>query len=309
MKKNVRRVLAALLGVMMILTLSMTAITAEEAAEENPKVSIPVTIRLTGDYPRNERYTIVLKADDAAYPMPEGSVNGRYEMTVTGAGSASFPEIVYDRVGVYTYQVWQKPGSDPDGHYDDTVYHVTVYITNDETNGGLNITVVAYADGNTEEKTDIVFENYYEYDFVPPPPETKPETEPETKPERPEPPETKPVETEPPETKPVETEPEETEPEETEPEETEPETEPETETETEPEETEEILEQTGQLNWPISVLSVGGMGCLALGCVFLTGDRKKENEDESEDLSDEEVEKEFEEGLEEANDKEETDGE
>ena len=89
MKKNVRRVLAALLGVMMILTLSMTAIMAEEAAEENPKVSIPVTIRLTGDYPRNERYTIVLKADDAAYPMPEGSVNGRYEMTITSCTTAS----------------------------------------------------------------------------------------------------------------------------------------------------------------------------------------------------------------------------
>ncbi|MBO5127239.1 MAG: hypothetical protein J6D10_06680 [Clostridia bacterium] len=309
MKKNVRRVLAALLGVMMILTLSMTAIMAEEAAEENPKVSIPVTIRLTGDYPRNERYTIVLKADDAAYPMPEGSVNGRYEMTITGAGTESFPEIVYNRVGVYTYQVWQKPGSDPDGDYDDTIYYVTVYITNDEQNGGLNITVVAYADGNTEEKTEIIFKNYYEYDIIPPPPETKPETKPaETKPPETKPVETKPVETKPVETEPVETEPEETEPEETEPEETEPETE--TETETEPEETEEILEQTGQLNWPISVLSVGGMGCLALGCVFLTGDRKKEEEDE--DVSEEEIEEEFEEGLEdvvEEDDKEETDGE
>ncbi len=297
MKKNVRRVMAALLGVMMILTLSMTAVMAEEAEEGYPKVAIPVTIRLIGDYPRNERYTVVLKADDAANPMPEGSVDGRYEMTITGAGTASFPEIVYDRVGVYTYQVWQKPGSDPDGHYDDTVYHVTVYITNDEKNGGLNITVVAYADGNTEEKTDIIFENYYEYDFVPPP-ETKPETEPpETKPAETKPPETKPVETKPVETEPVETEPEETEPEETEPEETEPEetereeTEPEV-IETEPDEPEEILVQTGQLNWPISVLSIGGMGCLALGCVFLTGDRKKEADEESEE-----------------NDKEETDGE
>ena len=328
MKKNVRRVLAALLGVMMILTLSMTAIMAEEAAEENPKVSIPVTIKYgeKSDYPITEdTFEVILTAKNGA-PMPEGSVNGSCTLEIVGNGTESFPPIEYTRVGIYEYTIRQTIGTNKYVKYDASVYDVTVYITNKE-GGGLAAIVVAFKNGSTEKSSDIIFENIYDYPRVDPddpPPETKPETEPpETKPERPEPPETKPVETEPPETKPVETkpvetepvetkpvetEPEETEPEETEPEETEPETE--TETETEPEETEEILEQTGQLNWPISVLSVGGMGCLALGCVFLTGDRKKEEEDE--DVSEEEIEEEFEEGLEdvvEENDKEETDGE
>lgn len=296
MKHTIRRVLPVLMAAVMMMTLMLPVLAGEDA----PELNLPVTIRLAGDYPQNERYTIVLKADDAANPMPAESENGRCEMTITGAGTESFPTIVYNRVGVYSYQVWQKPGSNPDCEYDDTIYHVTVYITNDEENGGLNITVVAYADGNSEEKTEIIFKNYYEYDPIIPPPETKPdETEPpETRPDETEPPETEPDETEPPETEPVETEPVETEPPETEPPETEPEV-----IETEPEEPEEILVQTGQLNWPISVLSVGGMGCLALGCVFLTGNRKKEDETE------EEFEESLEDVVEEDNDKEETDGE
>lgn len=278
MKKNWRRVLAALLGVMMMLTLSMTGVMAEEGY---PEVGIPVTIELKGDRPLTEdTFEVILTAKNGA-PMPEGSENGKYTLEIEGEDTVSFPEIVYTRVGVYEYTIRQKSGANKYVDYDETVYEVTVYITNKE-GGGYDVTVVAYEKGG-EDKCEVEFENRYDYPNKPiiPPPETEPE---ETKPVRPEPPETNPPETTPAETIPPETEPE---PEETEPEETEPETEPEViETEPEPEEPEEILVQTGQLNWPISVLSVGGMGFAAVGCVLLKGSRK-DDEEEAEDEKEE----------------------
>lgn len=272
MKKNWHRVLAALLGVMMCLTLSLPSVLADDiAAEEkkDPAVAIPVTIELTGDHPKtDDTFEVVLKAKNGA-PMPEGSEKGMYTLEIEGEDTVSFPEIVYTRVGIYEYTIVQREGDNKYVDYDETVYEVTVYITNRE-GGGFDVTVVAYEKGG-EDKCEVEFENRYDYPSVPviPPPETKPE-----KP--------KPVETEAPETIPAETEPEETEPEETEPEETEPETEPEPETETELPEPEEILVQTGQLNWPISVLSIGGMGFVAVGCVFLSG-KHREAEDREED--------------------------
>ncbi|MBQ4592017.1 MAG: hypothetical protein IJP32_03740 [Clostridia bacterium] len=281
MKKNWHRVLAALLGVMMCLTLSLPSVLADDiAAEEkkDPAVAIPVTIELTGDHPKtDDTFEVVLKAKNGA-PMPEGSEKGMYTLEIEGEDTVSFPEIVYTRVGIYEYTIVQREGDNKYVDYDETVYEVTVYITNRE-GGGFDVTVVAYEKGG-EDKCEVEFENRYDYPSVPviPPPETKPET----KPEKPKPVETEAPETIPAETEPEETEPEETDPEETEPEETEPETEPEPETETELPEPEEILVQTGQLNWPISVLSIGGMGFVAVGCVFLSG-KHREAEDREED--------------------------
>lgn len=284
MKKNWHRVIAALLGVMMCVTMLTPAVIAEDtvAKEEYPEVAIPVTIELTGDRPRTEdTFEVVLKAKNGA-PMPEGSVNGTYTMEIEGEDKVDFPKITYTRVGIYEYTIYQLEGGNKYVTYDETVYEVTVFVTNKE-GGGLEVTVVVYEQGE-EDKCEIVFENRYDYPHIPiiPPPETKPEeTKPvETQPgKETEPPETKPAETDPPETEP---EPEETEPEETEPEETEPETEPEPETEivteTEPEPVETLV-QTGQLNWPISVLSVGGMGFVAVGCVFLSGDKNKKDKE------------------------------
>lgn len=274
MKKNWRRVMAALLGVMMCLTLTMTTVMAEEAEEGYPKVGIPVTIELTGDRPITEdTFEVTLTAKNGA-PMPEGSVNGEYTLEIEGEDTVSFPEIVYTRVGVYEYTIRQKSGDNKYVDYDETVYEVTVYITNKE-GGGYDVTVVAYEKGG-DDKCEVIFENRYDYPNIPviPPPETEPE---ETKPERPEPPETNPPETDPVETEPPETEPEVIEPEETEPEETEPEPEIEPEViEPEPEKPEEILLQTGQLNWPIPVF--GGLGVIVL-CVGILLLRKKKKND------------------------------
>ena len=78
---------------------SMTMVLPAYAAEL-PGVSVPVTISLSGTLPNPaEEYTVVLKADDAEYPMPDGSVDGAYSLTITGEDTENFPTITYDRVG------------------------------------------------------------------------------------------------------------------------------------------------------------------------------------------------------------------
>ncbi len=101
---------------------------------------------------------VVLTAQNKVSPMPEGSVDGVYCMTVSGEGVKEFPEIQFQRHGVMEYTIHQEPGTHKRGTYDETVYNVTVYVTNAE-NGGLETTTLIYVDG-VEEKTgrDRVYE-------------------------------------------------------------------------------------------------------------------------------------------------------
>ena len=126
-----------------------------------------MTVSLSGQLPKPaENYTIKLRADDPSYPMPAGTVNGVYEMKITGAATQNFPTITYDRVGIYTYTVWQEAGSNKKCTYDETMYFLTVYITNAEDGSGLESTVVLHLKPGLEgEKVpDIVFANKYAWD-------------------------------------------------------------------------------------------------------------------------------------------------
>lgn len=147
------------------------------AASNSVTTEIPVKVILTGETPDPaETYTIVLKADDGSYPMPDGSRDGEAVMEVKGAGEGSF-YIAYEHPGTYTYTVFQKPGADKDCSYDSCVYEVTVHVTNSETEAGA-LDVVVKAEKRTEQgsKCPIEFTNSY-----PDPKPTKP-TEPGDKP-------------------------------------------------------------------------------------------------------------------------------
>lgn len=133
-------------------------------AEELPGVSVPVTISLSGTLPYPaEDYVVVLKADDSAYPMPEGSVDGAYSLTITGEDTENFPTITYDRVGIYTYTVYQVAGSNKKCTYDDTVYTLMVTISNKEDYSGLEATAVLYPDSEGDKLPGAEFDNEYEY--------------------------------------------------------------------------------------------------------------------------------------------------
>ena len=68
--------------------------------------------------------------------MPEGTEDGVYKMTVSGEGVKEFPEIVFPKVGIYEYTIHQEKGTHTRGTYDETVYNVTIFVTNTE-DGGL----------------------------------------------------------------------------------------------------------------------------------------------------------------------------
>ncbi|NLW52834.1 MAG: hypothetical protein GXY87_05680 [Tissierellia bacterium] len=152
------------------------------SASSLPSLKLPVTVKLSGRPPtEDEDYTIVLKADNPEYPMPEGSVDESYNMTIQGEGSKELPEINFSSVGVYTYTISQLAGVNELASYDDKVYNLVVFVTNAKNGSGLEITVNLYLLGEKEKQDELLFLNNYEkepsQEVEIPEPEDKPKEE------------------------------------------------------------------------------------------------------------------------------------
>ena len=152
------------------------------SASSLPGLKLPVTVKLSGGPPtEDEDYTIVLKADNPEYPMPEGSLDGSYTMTIKGEGSKELPEINFSSVGVYTYTISQLAGVNELASYDDKVYNLVVFVTNAKNGSGLEITVNLYLLGEKEKQDELLFLNNYEkepsQEVEIPEPEDKPKEE------------------------------------------------------------------------------------------------------------------------------------
>ena len=126
----------------MALVLCTAALALPALAEaDGLSVRLDAGITLEGTLPDPaEIYTIRLTADDPASPMPGGQTGGSYDLEITGAGTASFSAIAYDRLGIYTYSLAQVPGTNPDCTYDARTYSLTVSVVNAES-GGLAVEV------------------------------------------------------------------------------------------------------------------------------------------------------------------------
>lgn len=160
MKTKIRKITAALLFALLCLTAVPAAAFAAETADNTGSavdVAIPVSVELSGETPSPaESFVLTLKALDNA-PLP-----AEHTLTITGAGTSSFPAITYTAPGIYCYTVTQQAGSHARGHYDSTVYYVRVSVTNAE-NGGLEAVVAAHTDAQmVSPKGDITFTNTYD---------------------------------------------------------------------------------------------------------------------------------------------------
>ena len=71
---------------------------------------------------------------------------------------------VYKRqsLGIYTYTISQKAGTNKLASYDDSVYNLVIYVTNAETGEGFETTVLLYKTGNTNKFEEADFYNEYE---------------------------------------------------------------------------------------------------------------------------------------------------
>ncbi len=164
MKKTISGIFSLALTALVLLSASVSAF-----ATETPEVIIPVKVSLSGAVPETkEDYTVVMKADDASYPMPSGSQSDEYALTVTGDERTSFPSITYNHVGVYSYSINEEKGTNDKCTYDSSFYTLTVYITNAE-DGGLESTAVLYPNDGTEKVDAAEFENSYEAEPTPTP--------------------------------------------------------------------------------------------------------------------------------------------
>lgn len=165
MKKRIRIMIAMVMSIVCCLVAAQPALAADQ-----PGISVPVKVSLSGTLPsQEETFTVTLKADDAAYPMPTEAENGVYSISLTGAESKNFPTMVFDKVGIYTYTIFQTAGANKKCTYDSTVYTLQVTVTNDESddNEGLVATVAMRPGTGDEKLPEAEFKNVYETEQTP----------------------------------------------------------------------------------------------------------------------------------------------
>lgn len=135
------------------------------AAEYECTASLPVSVKLNGDF--DETFIVTIAPGDGTgdgLPMPENR-----EISIAGDSSSAFEGLRYTAPGDYVYTVTQKAGNTEFMTYDETVYTVVVQVTN-AADGGLTYQVYASRDDDTESKSaEISFINTYS-----PPPEENP---------------------------------------------------------------------------------------------------------------------------------------
>lgn len=114
---------------------------------------------LEGASQTEETFAFRLSPGFDTNPMPDNSDASGATVTVQGSGAFSFGRIEYDEAGVYLYTVHEIIGDALGYTYDETLYEVTVTVTDA---GGWLQTQVAYErnDGQVAEKA--VFTNIYE---------------------------------------------------------------------------------------------------------------------------------------------------
>jgi len=158
-----KRMLSMVLTVMLLCMAASFPAMAEDVmtvAAEPKSIAIGTSMDLDGTKPSPaETYEIVMKADKDGNPLPEGA-EGQYTLTITGEGRKNFPEMVYTKPGVYEYTIYQIPGDNKDCDYDDTVYHLTVTITNNG-EGGFNAMAVLSVEGSEHKPDEAGFKNKY----------------------------------------------------------------------------------------------------------------------------------------------------
>lgn len=159
-----RKILAA---AMLALLLALALCAGASAAQPPVTVDQEVIITLSGTLPsKRETFTVVMQALDDSNPMPGGGFGGTYSIEILGqeklGNSGWFPTMTFDHVGVYKYLIWQEPGNHRRAiHYDDTVYTMTVTVTNSADYQSFEV-VVSFRDDEGGPKPDNnLFHNEY----------------------------------------------------------------------------------------------------------------------------------------------------
>lgn len=234
-----RKIAAALLTLALGFCLCQPAAFAATAADQHTQLQeLPVSIQSTGETPLpKETLTVELEAVDNA-PLPEVTT-----LEITDGETGSFGPINYTKPGYYVYTVRQRAGVNTRGTYDETVYYLRVSVVWDNDKLVARMAVHTQADLMDEKVSSITFNNSYkaiETPYYPDPADARPTVTETTTPSAPEP------------TAPASVV-----------------------ADARPAEGPKLI-QTGQLNWPIPVLTASGLVLVAVGAYLMERSKKRE---------------------------------
>lgn len=124
------------------------------AAEKTVEAEIPVSC--TGEN-TTESFSYYLKAETSEFQTLSAD-----SLSLMDGETGSF-SVLYTYPGTYHYTLSQKKGTDKKTTYDETVYNVDVYVTEDE-DGRMSAEPVIYLNGNSGKKQSASFRNIRKLD-------------------------------------------------------------------------------------------------------------------------------------------------
>lgn len=138
------RILTYLAAVLMLFSIVPVC-----AAEKTVEAEIPVTC--TGEN-TTESFSYHLKAETSEFQTLSAD-----SLSLRDGETGSF-SVLYTYPGTYHYTLSQKKGTDKKTTYDETVYNVDVYVTEDE-DGRMSAEPVIYLNGSSGKKQSAGFRN------------------------------------------------------------------------------------------------------------------------------------------------------
>ena len=160
MNQAIRKLSGLLVLPVLLAALLMMPVRAN--AEEVPYecfAELPVSVELNGDHDEQFHVTIELaEGMDETAPLPDEAADG---LLIAGDASDSFSNFHFTKPGDYVYVVKQEIGNTAYMSYDNTVYTVTIRVTNAD-NGGLQHEIWATTDDDPNTKVqELAFLNTY----------------------------------------------------------------------------------------------------------------------------------------------------
>ena len=160
MNQAIRKLSGLLVLPVLLAALLMMPVRAN--AEEVPYecfAELPVSVELNGENDEQFHVTIELaEGMDETAPLPDEAADG---LLIAGDASDSFSNFHFTKPGDYVYVVKQEIGNTAYMSYDNTVYTVTIRVTNAD-NGGLQHEIWATTDDDPDTKVqELRFLNTY----------------------------------------------------------------------------------------------------------------------------------------------------
>lgn len=108
-----------------------------------------------------DRFKFEMIPLDKNNPMPEGSVDNKYSLSVDNAGKILIPGIEFNTPGDYEYEIYQVKGDNTQFEYDESIYKVIITVVNSEDLSELETLITITKNGTDEKYSELLFENTY----------------------------------------------------------------------------------------------------------------------------------------------------